>query len=583
MKKRLEMFSFNCVLVMSFLCGCIQDFPDYQPPVSNDVAVITQDANPNVDQGLTCGTPEETELGMPCSVAGGEVCGAWVCVDAVRRCEALPEDDSLPALPVEVCNGQDDNCDEIDDSEAFGLGSSCNMEVLVDGRPAQGTLICNPLHNASSGQDVSPTVCHCCLPDEQQCTGSPCNFMQVCSPTDEVCNDLDDDCDGTVDEGLDEPCDYQLDRCSVIGSQRCIEGLQTACTPPDLLPVNCRCLESAFPGGAHYLHCPVDYNWHDSTYICQGIRSGTTAGVAAFGAGKLLEIESQVEQDAVVNQLYQQVGRASKTWLNHRYDPATDQSDFDDWLAQYFPTGSYHRVDESDFDSDEERCLTLEEFPPYDWNFDLCVEDLNMLTCEFCADPTRDLDNDLHSPCEDDCDDMDPLVHGGRDEVCYNGKDDNCDGSIDEDCPCETRSFNGHQYVFCFDDGEIEHLNWLDARTKCRDWNMDLLVLNDLAEFNQMTVVARELANSQLFWVGVRQPTAGPDDEGDEADRARPWRWVQTGDLDVPNSAWWQDANRDRHDRDDRDCGRLYSQSANRRHIRPDKCDETYGYICESL
>ena len=83
MKKRLEMFSFNCVLVMSFLCGCIQDFPDYQPPVSNDVAVITQDANHNVDHGLTCGTPEETELGMPSSVAGGEVCGEWVCVDAV--------------------------------------------------------------------------------------------------------------------------------------------------------------------------------------------------------------------------------------------------------------------------------------------------------------------------------------------------------------------------------------------------------------------------------------------------------------------------------------------------------------------
>ena len=281
--------------------------------------------------------------------------------------------------------------------------------------------------------------------------------------------------------------------------------------------------------------------------------------------------------------LYQQGSRAAKTWLNHRYDPITDPTDFDDWLAQYFPMGSYHRIEDNDFDSDEERCLTLESFPPYDWNFDPCTQVTNTLTCEFCADPTQDLDMDSHSPCADDCDDTDPDVHGGKDELCYNGKDDNCDGTIDEDCACETRIFNGHQYVFCFDEDETEHLNWWDARTKCRDWNMDLLVLNDMPEFDRMVTLAREFATRELFWVGVRQPTPGQNNEGDEADRVRPWQWVQTGDTDDPNGAWWQDSDRGRHDRDERDCGRLYTDNGNTRHIRPDECNKTLAYICESL
>jgi len=33
-----------------------------------------------------------------------------------------------------------------------------------------------------------------------------------------------------------------------------------------------------------------------------------------------------------------------------------------------------------------------------------------------------------------DCDDRDPAVHAGRDEVCGNGRDDNCEGHVDEGC-----------------------------------------------------------------------------------------------------------------------------------------------------
>ncbi len=49
-----------------------------------------------------------------------------------------------------------------------------------------------------------------------------------------------------------------------------------------------------------------------------------------------------------------------------------------------------------------------------------------------CSDPVTDFDGDGFA-AEDDCDDTDPAVHPGQLEVC-NGIDDNCDGTVDEGC-----------------------------------------------------------------------------------------------------------------------------------------------------
>ena len=57
-----------------------------------------------------------------------------------------------------------------------------------------------------------------------------------------------------------------------------------------------------------------------------------------------------------------------------------------------------------------------------------------------CSQPCEDSDNDtfLSSTCGgDDCDDTNPDVHPGAQEVC-NGRDDNCDGNIDEDLECSS-------------------------------------------------------------------------------------------------------------------------------------------------
>ncbi|MBM4280914.1 MAG: carboxypeptidase regulatory-like domain-containing protein [Deltaproteobacteria bacterium] len=155
----------------------------------------------------------------------------------------------------ETCNGQDDDCDGSTD-EGYNVGASCSAGVgqcrrtgsiqcsggssscNVSAGPA-GTETCTPPGATPVDEDCDGAV------DEGLGLGATCSEgtgacrrtgTKVCSatgtvvcnvvagtPTAETCNDVDDDCDGAVDDGLGkgDTCTLGLGECQRSGVKVC--------------------------------------------------------------------------------------------------------------------------------------------------------------------------------------------------------------------------------------------------------------------------------------------------------------------------------------------------------------------------
>jgi len=118
--------------------------------------------------GVTCSAGDNAD-----PVCDGGICtvlchAGWSDMDGDGSCET----DCVPTSDVEICNGVDDNCDGETDE-----GFACRM-----GQEVSCTTTCGSIGTGTCGTD-------CEIPGPEACT-----------PAGEICNGVDDNCDGDCDE-----------------------------------------------------------------------------------------------------------------------------------------------------------------------------------------------------------------------------------------------------------------------------------------------------------------------------------------------------------------------------------------------
>jgi hypothetical protein len=151
---------------------------------------IDDDCNGTIDDnvpgaGVSCGQSDV----YPCK-KGAIQCqgGAMVCAGALDP-------------KVEVCNGIDDNCDGLIDNNTTDSGDSCGQS------------------------DTAP-----CVKGTVKCENGALACIGALNPSPELCNKIDDDCNGTVDDnvnGMNADCGTSATLPCKLGKTQCVNGVAT--------------------------------------------------------------------------------------------------------------------------------------------------------------------------------------------------------------------------------------------------------------------------------------------------------------------------------------------------------------------
>ncbi len=250
--------------------GCVNDACAGLTDNDGDGFLAPADCDDN-DDTVYPGAPElcdnqdndcdgQTDDGNP---GGGGACGTGqpgLCAAGTLSCQG----GSLQCVPtnppgLEICNALDDDCDGQTDEGVGGAPCGtgqpgvcaagtlqCQSGTLVCTANVQpSTEVCNTLDddcdgtadegNPGSGGSCTTGLAGACAAGTYRCLGGSVTCEPNSSPNPETCNGVDDDCDGSTDEGnpgSGGACTSGLPGICAAGTYQCQSGsLQCATTP----------------------------------------------------------------------------------------------------------------------------------------------------------------------------------------------------------------------------------------------------------------------------------------------------------------------------------------------------------------